>query len=337
MVPVFEEFSFGAGDEDEDGGEDGCEDGCEDDSPPVEILDEDGELVLRGLLGDAQLVYVWPLAIDSERTALRFSWLAGALLGDIGMQTLLMGTLLEPSFFHVQADIHLGSHGQMMIGCDLVVRRDDEPLIRQRIGELLNLAASMEWFFPVRMPNRLRWTDLRGLEIPWEELPHGELEEFLDTAMEAPPSERTPRALIRIAQGLSRWKDVLRLLREHPEEFSPVSMAPLKAMACRELDRWLPAIEAATEGGLEDGYYVGGPWLSPSYMHALIEVGKDIEALSLLGQSEDFEPGFYDWLRGLALHRVGDHDGAETAFTRYFDQWPGDVIGIATTQALVGE
>ena len=54
-------------------------------------------------------------------------------------------------------------------------------------------------------------------------------------------------------------------------------------------------------------------------------------------QEKDFEPGFYDWLRGLALHRAGDHEGAETAFTRYFDQWPGDVIGIATTQELVAE
>ena len=71
-----------------------------------------------------------------------------------------------------------------------------------------------------------------------------------------------------------------------------------------------------------------------AYLHALIEAGKDIEALSLLGQPEDEEPGFYDWLRGLALHRAGDFDGAEAAFTRYFDRWPGDILGISDTQAL---
>ena len=42
------------------------------------------------------------------------------------------------------------AHGQMLIGCDLIVRRDDEPLVRQRIGDLLHLASSLEWFFPLR-------------------------------------------------------------------------------------------------------------------------------------------------------------------------------------------
>ena len=49
-------------------------------------------------------------------------------------------------------------------------------------------------------------------------------------------------------------------------------------MACRELGRWLPAIEAAEEGGITDGRYDGAALLSPSYMHSLIEAGKDRSA-----------------------------------------------------------
>ena len=65
-------------------------------------------------------------------------------------------------------------------------------------------------------------------------------------------------------------------------------------------------------------------------MHSLIEAGDDIEALRLLGRPEEDEPGFYDWLRGLALLRAGDAKGSETAFERYFEYWPGDVIGLGT-------
>lgn len=256
VVPVFEEHAYAYRDGDE--------------REPVRIMRDDDECVLRGIMGRAQLVDVRPLAIDHERTTLRISWMAGMFIGNVGFQYLVMGTLLNNSLFHVQVDVHLGSAGQMMIGCDLVVRRDDEPLVRQRIGELLQLTVALEGFFALRMPSRLHWADLQGAEIPWEDLPHGELDGFLDTAMSAPPSERTPYVLIRIAQGLSRWNDVLRLLREHPDELPIDTLAPLKAMACRELGRWRPAIEAAEEGGLADGRYVGGPWLSPSYLHSLI-------------------------------------------------------------------
>ena len=74
--------------------------------------------------------------------------------------------------------------------------------------------------------------------------------------------------------------------------------------------------------------------MSPSYMHSLIEAGKDIEALSLFGQPEDGEPAFYDWLRGYALHRAGDSEHAADAFKRYFDRWPNDVVGMIATEDL---
>ena len=108
-------------------------------------------------------------------------------------------------------------------------------------------------------------------------------------------------------------------------------------LALAELGRWLPALEAAEQAGIRDGKYEGTSWLSPSYMQALIEAGKDIEALGFLGQPLDGEPAFYDWLRGLALHRAGDHDRAGECFRRYFDRWPGDLIGRSLTAELAGE
>ncbi len=300
---------------------------------------DDGEaVVVRGLLGTGHLMQVVAgNPIDAVRSELRFTLLAGLLVCDAGMQALLVGNLLDPGPFHVQADFHLGSSGQMSIGCDMVVRADDQPLVRRRLGELVRLAEDLEWYFPLRMPSRIRWMDASRMEIDWADLPHGELGEFIDAALPALPAERTPLTLVWLAMGLLRWKDVLRLLREHPEGLPAEEFASLKVMALRELERWLPAIEAAEEGGIKDGCYPGCPWLDPSYMHALIEAGKDIEALEILGQPLDGEPDFYDWLRGLALHRAGDHVGAAECFARYFSRWPGDIIGRAVTDGLAEE
>jgi hypothetical protein len=106
-------------------------------------------------------------------------------------------------------------------------------------------------------------------------------------------------------------------------------------MAYRELRRWLPAIRAAKEGGIRNGRYSGGKWISPSYTHALIEAGDEIEALRILGKPKPDEPAYYDWLRGLALHRAGDREQAAAAFGRYSAQWPFDIIG-GTTAARLG-
>jgi hypothetical protein len=69
-------------------------------------------------------------------------------------------------------------------------------------------------------------------------------------------------------------------------------------------------------------------------MHALIEGGDDIEALRLLGNPVEGEPGFYHWLRGLALHHAGDHDQASIIFSEYLSDWPGDVLGGAASHEL---
>jgi hypothetical protein len=103
-------------------------------------------------------------------------------------------------------------------GVFITVRTDDKPLVRKRLGELTQIGGNLRWFFPLRAPHHLDWRDLNDMEIEWAELPHHDLVNFLDVGLEAPPSEWTPVALICVAQGLGRWPDVLRLLRDHPEE-----------------------------------------------------------------------------------------------------------------------
>jgi hypothetical protein len=44
--------------------------------------------------------------------------------------------------------------------------------------------------------------------------------------MAVPPDERTPLTLLRVAHGLERWKDVLQLLRDHPDALPRRAYAP---------------------------------------------------------------------------------------------------------------
>lgn len=322
VVPAFEQYE-----------PDVTEDGLAFELIEPEPDSEEGPFV-RGRLQGGRMVHVQAIPFDEVRTVLRFNLLAGHFLADPSVPALLVGNLLEFTPFHVRADYELGYHGRMSVGCDLVVRDDDGPMVSRRLGELLQLADDFDWFFPLRMPDRLDWRQTCDLELDWEELPHHDLAGFLDQGLEVPPGERTPLTLLRIAQGLHRWNDVLQLLREHPEEFLRKDWAPLKCLAYRELKRWLPAIRAAREGGIRHGRYPDAQWLSPSYLHALIEGGDDIEALRLLGKPAAAEPGFYDWLRGLAFHRAGDRERASEAFSRYFSKWPGDMLGVSATSEL---
>lgn len=301
----------------------------------VEAGPQTGEIpCVRGNLHGQRLIHITAVPLDGIRTTLRINLLAGHFIANPPTSALIVGNLLEPGPFHTRNDYSLGQLGRLSIGCDLVARDDDRPLVERRISELLDVAESLDWFFPLRMPHRLTWQDIVGLEIEWDELPHNNLGGFLDHGLRVPAEERTPLALIRIAQGLERWQDVLRLLKEHPEEFPARQWAALKCLACRQLHRWMPAIRAAREGGIRDGHYPGSPRLSPSYLHALIEGGDDIEALRILGKPKDGEPGFYDWLRGLAYHRAGDSKQAARSFARYHEAWPGDILGFAMTGEL---
>lgn len=297
---------------------------------------DDNTLAVRACLRGQQMLEAGVERLDDTRSLLRLRLPAGVFAEGRGSQAMVVGTLIDHTPFHVCLNTGFGFFGHMLVGCDLVVRADDHSIVKRRITELLALSRDFDWFFPLRMPTRLRLGDIADLEIPWEDLPHGNLGEFVDNGMASPPIERTPLLLCRLAHGLGRWDDLLRLLREHPEELPAKANAPLKALACRELERWRPALEAAKIGGYENGRYPGVPRLSPSCLHAQIEAGQDIEALKLLGKPVADEPGFYDWLRGLALFKAGDKDGADHAFTRYFDKWPGDVIGVNITRALTG-
>lgn len=304
-------------------GEPGDEGSCIEMSVP-----ESGEApCIRGLLRGDRLVHVLPMAIDGERTLLRLSLLSGYIISDCPSVVIMLGNLLEPTPFQIRTDYQLGLKGRLSIGCDVTVRADDAPLVRRRLAELLKLAADLEWFFPLRISHHLSWKDVDGLEIDWDDLPHNNLQGFLDDGMAVPPDERTPLTLLRVAQGLERWKDVLQLLCDHPDALPRRPYAPMKCMAYRQLRRWLPAIRAAKKGGIRNGRYPGAERISPAYTHSLIEAGDEIEALKILGKHQLGEPAYYDWLRGLALHRAGDREQADSSFQRYFAEWPSDILG----------
>ena len=316
-----------------------AEAGSGDESSSFDLsVPESGEApCIRGLLRGDKLVHVLPMAIDEERTLLRFSLLSGYIISDCPSAVILLGNLLEPTPFQIRTDYQLGLMGRLSIGCDVTVRADDAPLVRRRLAELLKLAADLEWFFPLRIPHHFSWKDVNDLEIDWDDLPHNNLHSFLDDGMAVPPAERTPVMMIRVAQGLERWKDVLQLLRDHPDALPLRPYAPLKCMAYRALRRWLPAIRAANTGGIRNGRYPGEERISPAYTHSLIEAGDEIEALKILGKHQPGEPACHDWLRGLALHRAGDQEQAAGSFQRYFAEWPSDIIGTTKVALLDAE
>jgi hypothetical protein len=276
------------------------------------------------------MIHATPLPIDETYSLLRISLRCGYIISDCPSAVLLLGTLLGPTPFWIRSHYELGRVGEICIGCDLNVRADDGPLVRRRISEMRQLADDLHRLLPLRIPHYLDWRSVQGLELDWDDLPHDDLGGFLDDAMMAPRSERTPLTLLRLAHGLERWHDVLRLLREHPEELPSREHASLKCLACHELKRWLPAIRAAKAGGLRRGCYPDAEWVSPVYTHSLIQAGDEIEALRLIGKYQAGEPAHYDWLRGLAFHHAGDRKQAADAFERHFGRWACDVIGAMT-------
>ena len=162
-------------------------------------------------------------------------------------------------------------------------------------------------------------------------------EGLLDQELEKPAFERHEVEALIIAYGLGRWEDVLRVLDEIAEDIDAKDREGLKFIALRALGRWRPAIAAAKRAGIKDGRFDEEPWLSPEYLDCLIRADCDIEALKLLGTHQDDEPPFYDWLRGLALHRAGDTPGAEKCFERYFQAYPGDLLARSEHGELLGE
>ena len=276
----------------------------------------------------------WPVwiearPIDGVVTQLRITMLTGYVISNTPLVSLYIGHLLDTTPFRVRSHYELGAKGQLAIACDLTVRLEDGPLVERRLTEMCDIINDLIQLLLLRAPQYLVWDSIRTMEIDWQELPHDDIENFLDEGLAVPRSERTPLTLLRIAEGLSRWKDVLKLLKEHREELPTKDFAPLKCMALHELKRWLPAIRAARSGGIRKGCYPQAKWASPSYVNSLIQAGDEIEAMRILGKYKEgvHEPAHYDWLRGLAFQRAGEEKLAGEAFDRHFGRWPNDVIG----------
>lgn len=263
--------------------------------------------------------------------------LSGYIISECPSAVILLGNLLEPTPFQIRTHYQLGLVGEICIGCDLTVRDGDEPFVHRRISEMRQLMDDLHLLMPLRIPHHLHWRSVQGLEIDWHDLPHHDLGGFLNEGLQAPRSERTPLTLLRVAHGLERWQDVLKLLREHPDELPAREYASLKCLALHELNRWLPAIRAAKAGSIRQGRFPNMEWASPTYLHALIQAGDEIEALRILGKHRPDEPATYDWLRGLAFHHAGDRKQAGAAFHRHFGRWPCDIIGATSVAMLEGE
>ena len=303
----------------------------------IELSVRKDRALLSGVLLHGHALNVEASPVDTERTRLRFDLLAGLFAGDLVTPVMALGHFLDQTAFYVQPDARYRCYGELTVSCEIVVRDDDEPLVHRTLAEVQRLTDDLTWFFPLRLPTRLALGITSGFEIPWSDLPHGDFEAYLDAGLDAAPDQRPPGTLVWLALLLGRWEDVLQLLCEHPVELGIDTLVPLKVLALRELKRWQEAVDAAEAANIKDGRYPWGLSLSPSYMHALIESGQDIEALQILGQPVRGEPAFYDWLRGLALHRAGDRDQADKAFQRYFRLSPGDVLGSIATRKLVAE
>ena len=309
----------------------------QDDMDSFEIEKEDGKWQVSGILEGGQWIFVTAEAIDRERTQLSFDLAVGFSFLDFPYKVLLISGMLEGSHCHMRGGVTAAYRGKLDVGFDLVVRADDELLVRQRIQQLVNVGLLLEWYFMLRMPERIEFDTVLDLVTQWPEWDFIEQDELLDKELEMPAFDRHAEGATIIARGLGRWEDVLRLLNEHSDEIPAEDRADLEFIALRGLGRWRPAIEAAERAGIKDGRFDYEPWLNPPYLHCLIEDGCDIEALKLLGAHKDDEPPFYDWLRGFALQRAGDRPGAEKCYRRYDDAYPGDLHAMTDRDALLGE
>jgi hypothetical protein len=316
VMPVFEEFAA-----------------WDQNGPTTSTIYEDeGQLSLCAFLDGPHLITVTPIAIDRVRTILRFELEVGVFLNQLGDRALILGALLDGSLFHVHFGLRSTIQGKLRVACDFTVRADDQPLVYQRTVQLIGIGNVLDWFLALHMPERLNLRDLVILQSAWGDSLNEDWGAILDRGLEAPPFERPAENLLRIAQGLGRWEDVLRLLAEHPDECLTKDRVRLKVFAHRGLDQWIPAIEAAEAGGLKQGCYEDEDWLDPSYILALVESGREMEALRLLGSPTEEDFGYYDWLRGLAMRRAGYSDGAEEAFERYQKAYPGDIYALGRNE-----
>ena len=276
---------------------------------------------------NSQVVTVEFKRLDAQRALLTFSITVGHFLQDLSDAVFRIGPFVQGSTFRLNFDEALYCSGQISLSSELVIHGTDPDLLTERIDELVQLAADLEWFCTLRIPSRLSFLNkAKVAEVlePHQFNPDGILQ-FLRDGLAIPGGAGDPEILVLLAWAMGRWADLLRILDNHPHEISPEMADTIRSRALCELHRWKPSLAAARAAGIKDGIYPGGPWLSPSHLHALIESGDEIEALRLLGRATDGEPGFYEFLRSVARHAAGDVVGSRTTLERYLAQWPGDL------------
>ncbi|MCP5538374.1 MAG: hypothetical protein H7A51_19340 [Akkermansiaceae bacterium] len=319
VIPVFNELAY----TDEEGSQ----------TPQLE-QDEKGTWTLCALLDGGQLVWVTPVAIDHERTLLRFTLAAGVFLDHMAEHALILGSLLEDTFFHVRLGSSGARRNTVDIGCDLVVRADDTPLVSQRVFGIAAVGYDLEMFCALHMPERLRRWDLLELEQYYGEHLSENPTAILDKGLNEPQAKQNPYQLMRLAQGLGRWRDLIQLLHDHADGIPTKISGRFKSMAYRELGKWQASIRAAHAAGIKEGRYEGDAYLDPAYLHALIEGEDEIEALRILGEQEEGEPFFYAWLRGTALHKAGDIRRGNKLIQDYLANYPGDLFALVQAEEL---
>lgn len=282
---------------------------------------------IYGSYRDSQILSVEFKRLDAQRALLTFSITVGYFLQDLNDAVFQIGPFVQGSSFRLNFDEALYCSGQISISSELVIHGTDTDLLTERLDELVQLTADLDWFCALRIPSRLSFMSKAKIVEVLEahQLNPEGVVKFLEDGLAVPGGGEDPEILMLLAWALGRWTDLLRVLDEYPDEISPEMAAPIRARALCELGRWKASLAAARVAGIVDGSYPGATRLSPGYLQALIESGDEIEALRLLGRATEGEPGFYQLLRGVARHAAGDLIGSRAPLESYFAQWPGDL------------
>ena len=291
--------------------------------------EKDGSVLVHAPWNTTQILCVSFHRRDEHRATVSFDLHAGLFLTNAPIAVLQLGPLLEITPFNIHFDSDLVSGGQLRIGSRLNIHPGDSDLVRKRTSQLIQLAYDLDWFTSLYFPERLGFGQQAHLESTFgpDCLGDEDLPERLESGIRSNDDGVDTAALLFLALALGQWKDILRIIARNSRISGEQDLcAPsLGARAWQELGRWDRVLAMSKQGGIKEGRFPKGRWLSPCYLRALIETGEDIEALRLLGKPEEGEPGFYDLLRGRALHAAGDRSGARTTFQRYLDVWPGDL------------
>jgi len=290
---------------------------------------KDGTALVHAPWNTTQIFSVSFRRRDDRRATISFDLHAGLFLTNTTTAVLQLGPLLESTPFHIHFGPDLVSGGILRIGCKLHIHSGDTDLVRKRTRQLVQLAYDLDWFTSLYLPGRLGFGHLAHLKATFgpDCLGDEDLPDRLEAGIRTGDDSVDTAALLFLALGLGQWKDILRIIARNSRISGEQDLcAPsLGARAWQELGRWDRVLAMSKQGNIKEGRFPNAPWLSPCYLRALVETGEDIEALRLLGKPEEGEPGFYDLLRGRALHAAGDRTGARATFQRYLNVWPGDL------------